>query len=175
MRTRAWPANGSAARASLSSIRLSIGPIASPPPLTARSICRATRSGGAPASARARLASRCQAARTGAGMSSYSAARISGCRNTRPGLDSACTPTAHLVDRRDQVRHAAPQHNRRIRDREIRAEQGRRPQHRPHRPGHKSKAVRYGRRQRAWRGTARQLRGTRLGDGQTGTARQRGD
>ena len=50
---------------------------------------------GAPASARARPASRCQAARTGAGISSYSAARISGCRNPRPWPDSASTPAAH--------------------------------------------------------------------------------
>jgi len=80
-----------------------------------------------------------------------------------------------LVDRRDQVRHATPKHDRQIRDREIRAEQGRRPQHLTHRPGHKAQAVRYGRRQGAWRGTARELGGARLGDDQTGTAGQRRD
>ena len=82
---------------------------------------------------------------------------------------------ACLVHRRDQVRHAAAEHDRQIGDREIRAEQGRRPQHIAHRPGHEAEAVRYGRGQRARRGTARQLGRSRLGDGQPGAAGQRGD
>ena len=82
---------------------------------------------------------------------------------------------ACLVHRRDQVRHAAAQHDAQITDREIRAEQGRGPQHLAHRPVHEAEAVRYGRRQGAWRGTARELGGSGLGDRQTGTPRQRGD
>ena len=82
---------------------------------------------------------------------------------------------ACLVHRRDQVRHAAAEHDRQIGDREVRAEQGRRPQHITHGPGHEAEAVRYGRGQRAWRGTARQLGRSRLGDGQPGAAGQRGD
>ena len=66
-----------------------------------------------------------------------------------------------LVNRRDQVRHAAAQHDRQIRNRELHAQQGRRPQHLARRPGHEAKAVRYGRRQGAWRGTAGQLGGAR--------------
>ena len=82
---------------------------------------------------------------------------------------------ARLVHRRDQVRHAASEHDRQIGDREIRAEQGRRPQHVAHRAGHEAEAVRYGRGQRARRGTARQLGRACLGDGQPGAAGQRGD
>jgi hypothetical protein len=52
-----------------------------------------------------------------------------------------------LADHRDQVRHAAPKHDGQIRDREFRAEQGRRPQDLAHRSGHEPEAVRYGRRQ----------------------------
>ena len=82
---------------------------------------------------------------------------------------------ARLVHRRDQVRHAASEHDRQVGDREVRAEQGRRPQHVAHRAGHEAEAVRYGRGQRARRGTARQLGRARLGDGQAGAAGQRGD
>ena len=80
-----------------------------------------------------------------------------------------------LVHRRDQVRHAAAQHDRQIGDREIHAQQGRRPQYLARRPGHEAKAVGDGRGQGAGRGTAGQLGGARLGDGQTGAAGQRGD
>ena len=75
---------------------------------------------------------------------------------------------ACLVHRRDQVRHAASEHDRQIGDREIRAEQGRRPQHVAHRAGHEAEPVRYGRGQRVRRGTAGQLGRARLGDGQPG-------
>ena len=64
---------------------------------------------------------------------------------------------ARLVHRRDQVRHAAAQHDRQVGDREIHAEQGRRPQHLPHRPGGEAEAIRDGRGQRIRRGTAGQL------------------
>ena len=80
-----------------------------------------------------------------------------------------------LVHGRDQVRHPAAKHRGQIRDREVHAEQGRGPQHLAHRPGHEVEAVRDGRRQGARRGTARQLGGPCLGDGQAGTAGQRGD
>jgi hypothetical protein len=55
-----------------------------------------------------------------------------------------------LVDRREQVRHAAVQHDRKIRNREVHAQQGRRPQHVAHRPSHEAKPVRYGRGQGTW-------------------------
>ena len=83
---------------------------------------------------------------------------------------------ARLVDRRDQVRHAAAEHDGQVGDREVRAEQRRRPQYLAHRPGDKSEPVGYGRGQGARRGTARELGGARLGDGQTrsrGPARRR--
>ena len=82
---------------------------------------------------------------------------------------------ACLVDRRDQVRHAAAQHDRQVRHGEIHAEQGRRPQYLPHRRGNEAQAVGYGRRQRAWRGTVGQLGGSLVGNGHAGTAGQRGD
>ena len=80
-----------------------------------------------------------------------------------------------LVHRRDQVRHAAAQYDRQIGDREIHPEQGRGPQHLAHRPGDEAEAVRDRRGQRAGRGAARQLGRSRLGDGETGAAGQRGD
>jgi len=61
---------------------------------------------------------------------------------------------ARLVDRRDQVRHAAAQHDGQIGDGEFHPEQGRRPQYLAYRPGDKVEAVRYRGRQGAWRGVA---------------------
>ena len=55
------------------------------------------------------------------------------------------TGSTGLLNRRDQVRHAAAEHDRQVGDREIRAEQGRRAQDLTHRPGHEAKTVRYGR------------------------------
>ena len=84
--------------------------------------------------------------------------------------DGAC-----LVYGRDQVSNTAVQHDRQVRDREVHAEQGRCLQDLAYRPGDKAKAVRDGRGQGARRGAAGQLGGSRLGDGQTGAAGQRGD
>jgi hypothetical protein len=79
-----------------------------------------------------------------------------------------------LFHRRDQVRHAAVQHDRQVMNREIHAEQGGRAQYLAHWPGGEAKPVRYRRRQGAWHRTARQLGGSRLGDSQAGAAGQRG-
>ena len=80
-----------------------------------------------------------------------------------------------LVHRRHQVRHVTAQHDGQIGDREVRAEQGRRPQDVPYRTGHEAEPIRYRRGQGARRGAAGQLGGTRLGDGQAGATGQRGD
>ena len=172
----AWPTSRSALRASQSSIHSSTGSAGPPAPPTARSSCRATRSAGAPASARARPASRCQAERTGRGH--LVVQRRPDQRMPEPQAGAGLgqhAGGARLVHRRDQVRHAAAQHDRQVMTGEIHAEQGRRPQHLAHRPGHEAEPVRDRRRQRARRGAARQLGGSRLGDGQAGAAGQRGD
>ena len=78
-----------------------------------------------------------------------------------------------FVHCRDQVGHAAIQHDRQIRDREIRAEQRRRPQDIAHRAGHEVQAVRDGGGQGARCRTAPQFGGSRLGDGQAGAPGQR--
>ena len=80
-----------------------------------------------------------------------------------------------LLHRRDQVRHAAAQHDRQIGDRELHPEQRRRLQCLARGPGDEAEAVGYGRGQGAGRGTARQRGGARLGDGQAGAAGQRRD
>ncbi len=84
--------------------------------------------------------------------------------------DGAC-----LVNGRDQVRHAATEHGRQVRHGEIHAEQCRGPQYLAYRPGNEAKTVRYGRRQGTGCGTARQLDGSRVGNGQAGAASQRSD
>ena len=76
---------------------------------------------------------------------------------------------------RDQVGHAATQDGRQVRDGKIHAQQRGRPQYLTHRPGNEAKAVRDGRRQGARDGTAGQLGGSRVGNGQAGAASQRGD
>ncbi len=82
----AWPTRESADAASQSIIQS--GPSSAGP----RSSCRATRSGGTPAAARACPASRCQTARTEVGISAYSASLISGWRKARPLTESVRTP-----------------------------------------------------------------------------------
>ena len=64
---------------------------------------------------------------------------------------------ARLVEGADQVGHATTKNDRQIRHDKVHAEQGSGPQHPAHRPGHKAKAVRYGRRQGARGGAVRQL------------------
>ena len=48
---------------------------------------------------------------------------------------------AGVVDGRDQVCHAAAQHDRQVRHGKVHAQQGRRPQYLTHRPGNKAQAV----------------------------------
>ena len=170
---------GPAARRSWPASRGSTRPSGRPrrrPPLTAPSSCRATRSAGAPASASERAASRCQAARSGAGISPYSAALITGWRKPRLLPDSASTPAAQrLVHRRDQVGHAAAEHDGQVGHGEVHAEQGGGPQHLPHRAGHEAEPVGDGRGQGARGRAAGQLGGARAGHGQAGAAVQRRD
>ena len=52
---------------------------------------------------------------------------------------------AGLVHRREQVGRAPAQDDGQVRDSEIHAEQGRRPQYLPHRPGGEAEAIRDGR------------------------------
>ena len=84
------------------------------------------------------------------------------------------TGRERLVKNPDQIRDAAAQDDRQIRDREVHAQQGRRPQDLTHRPRNKAKAIRYGRRERAWRGTGRERSCPRVSDGHPGAAPQRG-
>ena len=80
-----------------------------------------------------------------------------------------------LVHRRDQLGHAAAQHDRQVGDRELHPEQRRCLQCLACRPSDEAEAIGYGRGQGAGRGTARQRGGARFGDGQAGAAGQRGD
>jgi hypothetical protein len=50
-----------------------------------------------------------------------------------------------LINRWEQVRHGAAEHEHQIRDGEVSAEQSRLLQHLTHWPGHEAEAVRYGR------------------------------
>ena len=48
-----------------------------------------------------------------------------------------------LINRREQARHGAAEHEHQISDGEVSAEQSRRLQHVAHWPGHEAEAVRY--------------------------------
>jgi hypothetical protein len=71
-----------------------------------------------------------------------------------------------LINRREQVRHGAAEHEHQIRDREVSAKQSRLLQHLTHWPAHEAEAVRYGPWQGAWRGAGLRGRGSRFGDDQ---------
>ena len=99
-------------------------------PLIAGSSCRATRSGGAPASASARPASQCQAARTGAGDLLIQGGADEGVPEPQPGA-GVCQDTrdARLVERREQITHSPAHQYRQVGHGEVDAEQRGRPQH----------------------------------------------
>ena len=146
-------------------------------PRRAGSSWRATRSTGAPASARARPASRCQAARTAAGIPSYRAVRISGCRNASPSRASQARPRrGRLVQGGHQVGEPPAGDHGQLRDGEVHARAAPRPAA-PRARGAERNPSRsaIAAEQRAGRRAARHLHDAAVGDGEPSAAGERVD